>query len=436
MRIKRILLTLLLCLTVASAFSQPDFWQKSWILMQLKSAENARGIVPNLNKYDWNVRKRQQLEQDANQYLENIESKNTILYAPELSDYLHRRLLKIYPKPFWPIHFSEINDVIVVVSSVPDIQLLNNGKILITTGMICLASNEDELTALIAQQVSNLILDVNFEAYRSGRTTENAAVLMGAGAQVATTVAMDRKNDDYYWNSVVGELAGDATMIIAGSIFNSMSSRADLNRKMRADTLTKRFLIQFNTDDRAIGRIMNKIWNYSKQHPEYENFGVLASSEKYEKRLKNLEYKADATTIDSVDRAYIRATSAAIEQNVMQLMKKQKYDEASLLLDKIINQGVAVEDDYVMKAVILRYKNDSQTNDNEILRLLELAESRPNTNSENIDIERALAYIRLGRTAEALGSLEKARDKVEHYTNPSEEQLSWINKTIARYRIQ
>jgi len=403
--------------------------------MHLKSYENTTGNNSNLKDYDWNVRKRQQLEQDAAKYLEDIESKNTILYAPELSDYLHRRLLRIYPTPFWPVHFTEINDVIVVVSTVPDIQLLNNGKILITTGMICLASNEDELTALIAQQVANLVLDINFEAYKGGRTSDNASIFMGAGTQIATTVAMDRKGDDYYWNSVVGALAGDATMIIAGSIFNSMSSRADLNRKMRADTLAKKFLMQFSVDGNALGRIMNKIWNYSKQHPENENFGVLASSERYAKRLKNLGYKQE-NEIDSIDRAYIRATSAAIDQNAMQLMKNQKYDDASVLLDKIINQGVAMEDDYVMKAVILRYKNDSEKNDYEILRLLDLAETRPNTNSENIDIERALAYIRLGRTAEALSSLEKARDKVEHYTNPSEEQLSWINKTIARYRVQ
>jgi len=108
------------------------------------------------------------------------------------------------------------------------------------------------------------------------------------------------------------------------------------------------------------------------------------------------------------------------------------YTEAIRNADRLINNGLAYEDTYLLKAMALRNLPSNVDNNQAILNLLKLADSKPTMKSEYIDIERGLIYLRMNNKSEALSSFLTARRKINEMGNPSYEQLSWLNKIIGR----
>jgi hypothetical protein len=411
--------------------AQNNFWQLSWIRFQLE--QNPQSYNP--KKIDWDPLARNELEKTSDNFILDLETNNSFLYAPELDDYLHRKLLEIYPQPFISSRYSIIRNISVVKSSAPDVQVLNNGQILITTGMLCLIETEDELTALLTQQVARFVLDMNYITYKKYRNNDLASFFLGTTATIVTNTALNKKNENYERNYFLGQTAGLATILISSSIFNAMKKRYNLDFEMKIDSLTIEYLSLKKIKTETLGNLMVKIREYANNHPEYSDVSFLTQTESYPKRLKRLEHKPDNDQIIQKDAQYDRNISEALTKNASLLISRFDYNEANQYLDRVIDAEYAIEDTYLLKANILRNTQITKEANDSILHLLQLAEKSSTAYSQEIDVERGLLYYRMNNRPLALEAFMNAKKKLESLYNSTDSELVWVNKMIARCKL-
>jgi hypothetical protein len=432
MKTKSTLFAIICLFLTCSLYSQNDkFWQLTWLKYQV-----ARSVERfNINKFDWDQTVRNELEKSSNDYIENLESNNSFLYAPELADYLHHKLFEIYPEPFLSNRIAVIREIRVIKSSTPDIQVLNNGQILISTGMLSLIETEDELTALLAQQIAWFVLDLNYSTFKDHKRSELTSAILGVTAQIVTNVALNRKSYDYERNFILGAVAGDATQLISGSIFSSLSTKANKELEMKTDSVAKAYLIKKNINSEALCSLYSKLWEYGSMHPEYSTAGVLADFNRIPIRLKALEFKFNEKAIHLKDQKFDKIISESLNQNASILIGNYENDAAIANLDRVIDSDCAIEETYLYKAIALKTSQKSTDLDGFILELLDKAEQHVSNNSEAIDIERGLVYYRMNKKTLALDSFTNAKKKIETQANFSQEELIWVNKMIARCKL-
>lgn len=432
MKLKKLFLLVSFAYLTIQAYSQDQkFWQRIWLKWNVEESSAPFKI----NNFDWDPKLRNELINSSDQYFDNLINNNSIVYEPELEFYLKQKLFEIYPEPYINNPYAIIKEIVLVKSPAPDVQVLNNGKVIITTGMLALTETEDELMAILAQQIGQFVYDLNLKSYKDQKNSQIATQIIGATATIATTYALSKKSDDYSWNSFWGESAGIAATIISGSIFNAIASHHNLEQVMKTDQITLAFLNDRKLNLEALGNILDKIWKYAIAHPEYSNFSMMTELERYPKRLNNINYKYSNEAKQFTDKEYDKKIADVFDQNALLLIIQENNAEAIKYLDRLINANYAIEETYLLKAIALRKLPSSTVDNNVILDLLEKADLYATNNSENIDIERGLAYYRLNNKPIALKAFLSAKAKITSQANFSVEQLIWVNKMIARCRI-
>jgi len=432
MKTKYSILVIIFFCSISSLWAADKFWQLAWIKYQLERGTNQG----DLRNYDWDATVRLELEKSSNEYINSLATNNSILYAPELEDYLQQKLLQIYPEPYWKCRYAVLNKISVVKSSVPDIQVLNNGQILISTGMLYLIDNDDELVALLSQVTAQFVLDLNYYSYKSHKSSGLFSAILGASAYIVSNVALNRKYEDYERNQYFSEAAGDATLLVSGGIFNAIDKANDKVLQMKADSIARSYLVAKNLKVDALSNIMTKIYKYADNHPEYSDVSLLAHYDRYPKRLKNLGYNLkEIEIVHNKNIDYDRNISEALNMNASLLTAGCDYIEANHDLNRITESGYAIEETFLLKVAIVKYTQNSEEANKTILDLLEQAEKVPTSNSESIDIERGLVYYRMNKKFMALDAFLNARKKIESVANYDGEEMSWLNKMIAKCRL-
>lgn len=147
------------------------FWQSKQLSSDLIAYYEKKG-------YQESMRKEQARE--ANDYLRELEQSKLYYEDAAVEDYLQCLLLSIAPEQM-AVNREGIPQVRILKSPSPDILMLANHCLLVTTGMLTTLDTEEELYAVLAREVTHYVLDHAINNGKQKYGTGKTCGVLGSG---------------------------------------------------------------------------------------------------------------------------------------------------------------------------------------------------------------------------------------------------------------
>ncbi len=399
---------------------KPQNKDSYWQLVQLKS---------NLLKYRMKKGKqlelRKEMEEDANDYVHDLEQSNLIYDDAVLEDYIHCLLLNILPNKIL-VDMGNSPQVKIYKSPSPDIILLSNGCLLLSTGMISALDNEDELVAILSREVSHYVLDHSVINYNKNVARMNRAQFWGGvlnAAMGAVDEALTEKYE-YYPTGVLYVASDVVNALICDDVQKRMGLDYSEKQEKESDKASLAFLEFSRKDKNALPSALQRIGDYYVQENDmlplkkWNSLGTLIT------RLTNMK-PYDMMQQDPV---YMKKTSSVVSFNAQNQIYNKKYESAMRLIQKNEKNGLAGVDDYILKVnALMKLSNTTQTND-ECLSYLDKAETMAGGADVDAQKMRILLFLREKKRYAAIDALNNYKIVLDDICKKdhTQQEDSWL----------
>lgn len=287
-------------------------------------------VLPLLTQKGSQYELRSEMEEEAFDFINKMQDNGLELSDPYLESYIYGLIAKIAPESLVDGRPCNVN-LLIVQQPNPISLIYPNGTIVLSTGLISCLHSEDELVAVLANEISHFVLDhsvfnVNKNISRQKRQEFWAGLATVATA--ATEVAVAAKTG-YYVPGVPTLAMAVATAEISDKVVDHLGMNFNREQRLEADSITKDVLRMLNYNESALCSALKRINN--------------------------------------------------------------RFSENRIFLGNI-NNGVACADDYLQKANCLLFlKNDRQTN----IEANQLIEEAKKLDAQNVNIYRLTVLIAL-----------------------------------------
>lgn len=399
---------------------QPDdknsFWQSKQLSNDLISYYEKKG-------YQEAMRKEQ--AQEANDYLKELEQSKLFYEDAAVEDYLQCLLLSIAPEQM-AVNRGGMPQVRILKSPSPDMLMLANNCLLISTGMLTTLDTEEELYAVLSREVAHYVLDhaiitVNKNIVRARRAEFWGAVMDGV---VAATEEYLNERYDYYVPGLIFATNDIVQALVNDNIMNRMGLDYSDKQEEEADQTAGKFMSVMGKNQEALASALTKINAYYERERDVEalsRYGIYGSL------AKRLEKMGKAPVMEE-DRNYLKKISGVVSfESAMQDYNKN-YKESRRLAMKNIDNGMACSDDYLMVARSnMKLSNSSEAN-KECLFYLDKADEVSKVTNLNICKMRILLLLRENKQMDAVGLLHQYQSLLNAmFQQPhTEEDAQWI----------
>jgi hypothetical protein len=331
------------------------------------------------------------IDNDANDYLQNLSSNNLIWEDSYIDDYLTNLVQMVHPTPISRNKNGYLK-VRILKSDNEDVFSFDNGSIYLTTALIAKCQSERQLLEKIMKQIAHIEIASGYYSVKQQIRAENLAAFWGGVAAIATGALMAHSNQKHntYFTGEDAFLFGLSATILSSSIMESSGARKN-----------------------------NKLDNLAGQ--------LVADALK--KDFSNLKFLSDSN--------FRRSISNVTRYMAWQYFYKSEYKNALEIIDEIIKLEIATNEDYLLKSKIYRYLYNSEQRNAEAVNFLNAA--RQATKNPPIDFakELALFYIRLGDITSASNALTDYKNFME--ANQNEEnvkELAWAESLLIQIKIK
>lgn len=345
---------------------------------------------------------RKELEDEALQYLEELEKKNLFFNDSYLENFLYTITYKLYPGKIQDGRPGIVN-VKVVIDNAPNSYIFPNGTMIVTTGLLTTINSEDELIAVIAHEVSHFVLDHTIININKANQRKKSAEFWAAFATTlaaASEVYLASKNNYY----TPGALTY-STAILSTSIADAFIERLGLDysreQEMEADKCAVELMKYLNINANALSSVLTKIKNYCVLTGDYFALSGKGTHPAVQDRIN-----AIGTPNITDSRTYDKLISLVISMNAGIEFNKKHFDVCINLINRNIAVGVAIEDDYLLKAMSNLCMFDNLEKNQESLSLIKQAKVINVVPPIYLFKQEALVNIRLKNFIEAKNSLQ------------------------------
>lgn len=399
---------------------QPDdknsFWQSKQLSNDLISYYEKKG-------YQETMRKEQ--AQEANDYLKELEQSKLFYEDAAVEDYLQCLLLSIAPEQM-AVNREGMPQVRILKSPSPDMLMLANNCLLISTGMLTTLDTEEELYAVLSREVAHYVLDhaiitVNKNIARARRAEFWGAVMDGV---VAATEEYLYERYDYYVPGLIFATNDVVQALVNDNIMNRMGLDYSDKQEKEADDVAINFMNLMGKKKEALVSALAKINAYYQREKDTEalsRYGIYAS---LPARLERMGKVSDLEE----DRNYLKKTSGVVSFEAAMLDYNKNYKASRLMVMKNIDHGMACSDDYLMVArSIMKLSNTPEAN-KECLSYLNKADEVSKVTNLNICKMKILLLLRENKQMEAVGLLHQYQSLLDAmFQQPhTEEDSRWI----------
>lgn len=379
-----------------------EFWQEQAL---------SHDVYKNITKNGIQYKLRKDLEEEALDYINYTESNNLIFKDSYLESYLYALAYKIYPTRIEDGRPGILN-VKILKSTVPNAFIFPNGTMFLSTGLLSTINSEEELIGVMAHEISHFVLDhsiinINMAEQRRKRAEFWAAFATGlaAAADVYTAV-----NNEYYAPGAITM----GTAVLAYSIASELNERMGLEysreQEMEADECATELMKYIKVDPTALSSALLKIKNYSILNGNYFALSGEGTHPAIDERVKSI----GKPTIEFISSDYDKTISFVNSFNAIVQFNSHHLQSCSNLVNRNIKAGVAIEDDYVLLAMVTTFMYDNKEKNNEALAYINKAKTLNISPSINIPKQEAIILIRLGKFEEAKNSLKKYLSALEN----------------------
>lgn len=363
------------------------------------------GIITNvlytLKKKGFQYDLRQDMEDDALQYIYELKKRNLEFKDPYLNTYIYSLIAKIAPYQLIDGRPGSIN---IIIQDNPSINVCcyPNGTIVLNTGLLAALHTEDELVAVLAHEIAHFVLDhsiqnINAEISRQKRAEFWAGLLTGLTA-VAEGYAAYKTG--YY-------IPGGATMAMAAistSIASEVVVRLGMNynheQEEEADRFAYYLLKIMGYDQNALATALTRIkGEFIKERSNAAYVNSYTHPALY-KRIMRL-----GTPNLACDKQYEQIVSFAVSSVALMKYNDRRFRQCLTCVSQNIDNGVGTADDYLLKAnCLLSTKNEAESN-REVIELINKAKTL-DSNNINIHKSEIIATLRIGDRTKAINLLD------------------------------
>lgn len=406
--------------------TQPQTATEFWQSVALKC-----GMYSYFDKKGYRNAERKALNDESRSYLARLKD---LEYEDDIvTNFVKSNFETAYSVNIDPNRLDRIA-VRLIASPEPDAFLLPNGTLVLSTGLLCTLDSEDELVAIITNEMCHYLLDhpLNNVVSAENRSRHSAfwsAVLMEV-ANVAANISCESCGDH---DNVSKVSAGVALASGIGSIVslanvkevNRLGMNYSLEQDVLADSVTTRFLQMEGMNTNALPSALYKIKNFYLSQGKLKDISRYVSCKSLEKRMSHLG-GCDSILVSPV---YLKTMAGVVTANARMYYGDKRYDYAEKLIEKNVKYDLADSQDYVLLAQSkMKRFNTAEVNE-ECLKLLDKAQQVATTTNMDIFRPRIELLQRLGKQDDMKSAIQQYQDALENYNNQvnsNQHEKDWI----------
>ncbi|KPK86842.1 MAG: hypothetical protein AMS27_04220 [Bacteroides sp. SM23_62_1] len=318
----------------------------------------------------WQSRSRDILYNDFNNYITRIQEHDLIFEDNYLQEYILYLVGIIHPECLIRPESRSL-EIIILKASEPEIYSFNHGAIVITTGKLAELECEEDLAFLLAEHIAHIVLEDNLANYNKFESTRAAAgiasVLFSLGSNVAMGIHNIRSDYDFSADDML-------------SVWNLAFSLSDI-------------LIQPPQDIYTIQQVNR--------------------TQKIARRRMDMLMKKDFTFHTPTD--FVIIMSPFMKDLAWEKYFQKDYNGSLKLIDRLIQYGIADEEDYLLKTKIYLAQFNSHETNLQALKLVETAEQMDQYKYVELQLQKGIILMRLERFEEAQEALLDYLSVAESY---------------------
>jgi len=348
-----------------------------------------------LRGFQYDLRKA--MEEEMGEYLGRLEQAGRFYVDSYLETRLYgilRRIYQVRPDDGRP----GVMSLRIVTDLSPDAWVGPDGTMIITTGMIVAVNSEDELMALMAQEVAHFALDHYMSNY----------------------------------DSLVANLTEpDLSLVIK---YNHVQER-------QADGCAVSVMKLLDKNPAALGSVLRKVRQYGELTGDYY---MTTANGTFPQALSRAVTFNDTDTFFSAD--YEKMISPIISYTAFDAYNQSQYPLCSWLLNRNMESGEATAEDYILMSQALFLLSGTQEKDREALEMVRRVIVPGTAVPAEAYKQEALVLMRMGRDNEAAASLDRYAVSLEEnykkYTSMSGDwsqmlsylsaEKNWVERTRRR----
>ena len=396
---------------------------------------NARVITDvlyNLKKKGLQKDLRNEMEEDALEYISRVKDYGLELDDPYLEEYIYGLICKIAPKQLIDGRPYNLN---LLIQQNPTVNACAypNGTIVINTGLLSLLHTEDELVAILAHEIAHFVLDhsiinVNKSVAREKRAAFWSSVAVGVTA-VAEGVAA--ATTDYAVPGVATAGVAALSTIISSKVLDRLGMEFNHEQEDEADVFARYIVKYLGYDENALSTALSRIGN--QQMLEQDD---VVYTDHYTHRALIDRILQNGTPYERVDKKFDQMMSFAVSSVATLKFGSRRFNQCLPFLEQNITNNVATVGDYMTKAHCLMLIDDSSEADKEIAQCIEKARLLDDNNLY-IDKMEILYSLRLDKKEEAVNLLKAYLKNLELTTAKSldsftVEELDWSKRMLIK----
>lgn len=398
------------------ATDKNSFWQTAQLSNDLISYYEKKG-------YQEGMRKEQARE--ADDYMKELEQAKLFYDDAAIEDYLQCMLLSIIPEKM-AVMRDGTPLVRVLKSPAPDMLMLGNDCLLVSTGMLTTLDSEEELYAVMSREVAHYVLDHAIITVNKNIARAKRAQFWGAVADGVVAATEEYLYDcyDYYVPGLIFATNDVVQALVNDNIANRMGLDYSEKQEKEADRMAMSFMSLMEKNKEAVISALNKINQYYQRNKDVEvlsKYGAYGS-------LPERVGKLGKFTPLAEDRNYLKKTSTVVSYEAGMMDYNKKYNESRRLAMKNINNAMACSDDYLMVARSIMKLSNSKESNAECLEYLNKADETSKITNVNICKMKILLLLRENKQADAVNLLHEYQELLNRmYQQPhSQEDSQWI----------
>lgn len=416
-----------------SSFINIDNRNKVWIKNTLLN-----GTLYNLvlKGHQYGIRK--QLNEEAVDYISTLQGYNVFYHDEYFEDYLYTLANKIHSGLLYDKRPGNIF-IKIIKDPEPNAFCLSNGTIIISTGLLSIIQSEDELVGVLAHEIAHFVLDHQIINYNKTIDRRNRAEFWRtfATAVAATSDIYLAANNKNYIPGILTASVAISSTIISDEIVERVGIKYNQQQEIEADKAAKEILEVLKYDKFGLSVALSRIKNYSTLTGNYRSLSGSESHPSIELRIQELVLPEDFNAFSQTK--YLKKVSLINSYNA--LIELENYAHllaANELVTRNIDNNVATEIDYVIKAIIKRRLSNTKESNEEVVSMLNKAKTLNVHPPLILHKEEAISLLRLDRKAEAKTSLQTYLAALSEYkikndiNNNSviDEEIVWTKKMI------
>lgn len=220
---------------------------------------------------------RQKLNIESKAFEEELRNNHRILKNLTQDKYIKRLVRKIHPDEFLPTTGRPIR-VHVLDTDYVQAFAMDNGNIYLSKAYIGSLRSENELIALLTQQIAHLYKNHNYQNFKKIRNHNLTSGII-AGAAVAG-LGFTKHKTNLNWAQIGVISAG--SFFLSKGVLELVGAKYRKEQKLEADQIAQKMLVKLNRNRHAMGDVLMRISN--------ENF-TPEKSGYFKQEFPNIHYR-------------------------------------------------------------------------------------------------------------------------------------------------